>query len=227
MRFIYILSLFISTAATAQSVNNFNRSIIVEAFDIDGSNLVSLKKMNIEGSPYVDNAWLVGKVIFANGRVVNKLPIRFDLNKQTLQFRQDSLSYFFSDIVREFTLPVGEKNTTTVLVFRSGYPAHGQFTTNYFYNILVSGKSFHLVKAVICRLQDKYAYIGESSQQYITTEELLLFDVQEKQFIKIKRDPKKLPSKIINYNSEAKAYFEKNSLDKEYNLAEWVVLLNK
>jgi hypothetical protein len=227
MKFIYILTLFISSAAEAQSVNNFNRKVLVEAFDIDGNNLVSLKKTNIEGSPYVDDRWLVGKVVFANGRVVNKLPIRFDLNKQTLQFRQDSLSYFFSDIVREFTLPVGENDTSTVLVFRSGYPAHGQYTSNYFYNILVSGKNFHLVKAVICRLHDKYAYIGESSQQYFTTEELLLFDVQEKQFIKIKKDPKKLPSKIVNFNPEAKAYFEKHSLDKEYNLAEWVVLLNK
>lgn len=227
MKIIYILTLFISSSAAGQSINNFNRSAIVEAFDINGNSLVSLKKMNVEGSPYVDSRWLIGRVVFANGRVVNKLPIRFDLNKQTLQFRQDSLSYFFSDIVREFTLPVGENDTSTVLIFRSGYPANSQFSTNYFYNILVSGKNFHLVKAVICRLQDKYAYIGESSQQYITTEELFLFDVQENQFIKFKKDRKKLPSKILNYNSEAKAYVEKNSLDKEYNLAEWVVLLNK
>ena len=210
-----------------QTVNNFNQSIMVEAFDINGASMMSLKKMNIEGTPYVNDNWQLGSVLFTNGRKANKISIRYDLNKQLLQFRQDSITYTFSDPVKEFMLPANDALNQQVLVFRCGYPINGHLSSAFFYNVLYAGKKFDLVKSVLCRLYDKYQYIGSSSQQYQHAEELYLFDIEKQKFTKIKKGKPKSLGQFNANQTDAKTFFEKTSMESERDFAQWVMLLDK
>jgi hypothetical protein len=227
MKLYILLLMTISLTARGQYVNDISQNILVEAFDVHGTSMTALKKLNIEGTPFVNDNWQRGKVIFTNGKIANNQLIRFDLNKQVLQFRRDSVIYTFSDPVKEFILPATDSSVAQILVFRSGYPANGQLSTNFFYNVLFAGKKFELVKSVLCRLQDRYQYIGASSQQYQTTEELYLFDVQAQKFTKIKKGRQKNLVQYNNDNTAAKEYFEKHPMESENDLVGWVLLLNK
>lgn len=227
MKPILLFLLTISLKTSGQSVNNVNRSILVEAYDVNGTNMTALKKTDIEGSPYTNDNWRPGKVVLVNGRVIHKLPIRFDLHKQVLQFRQDSMHFTFSDPVKEFMLPVADSTNQQVMVFRSGYPVNNTLTSRFFYNVLYSGVKYDLVKAVFCRLQDNYQYIGSSSQQYLTSEELYVFDIQKQRFTKVKKGGQQKLEPLNSNNTAAKQYFDTHSMYSEADLVEWIMLLNK
>jgi hypothetical protein len=56
---------------------------------------------NIEGTPLISEEWNAGNVKFKAGNFVNKILLKFNLEKNELYFQKDDLSFFFVDEVSE------------------------------------------------------------------------------------------------------------------------------
>lgn len=224
--YLLLLLYFFCAGAQAQTVDN-GSSYFVGYFNADGKSMVPAKKDNLEGSPFLNDKWELGKVFFSSGKVADKMLLQFDLNKNQLQFRQDTTSYYFAEPVKEFIITTKDKEAVRQVFFRNGYIKNSGHSSTAFYNVIAEGKNFHLLKMFVCRLQDKYEYIGASKQIYQTTEELYLYEVATKKFTRIKKDRTTLVEKFGTYNEAAKKWLQKNSLDSEANLTDFTDQLNK
>lgn len=213
-------------SAQAQTVDN-GSSYFVGYYNADGKSMVPAKKDNLEGSPFLNDKWELGKVFFSSGKVADKMLLQFDLNKNQLQFRQDTTSYYFAEPVKEFIITTKDKEAIRQVFFRNGYVKNSGHSSTAFYNVMAEGKNFHLLKMFVCRLQDKYEYIGASKQVYQTTEELYLYEVATQKFIRIKKDRNTLVEKLGTYNEAAKKWLQKNGLETEANLIDFTDQLNK
>jgi hypothetical protein len=221
-----LLAFFFTLSAGAQTVDN-GSSYFVGYFNADGKSMVPAKKDNLEGSPFLNDNWELGKVYFASGKVADKMLLQFDLYKNQLQFRQDTTSYYFAEPVKEFIITAKDKEAIRQVLFRNGYIKNSGHATTAFYNVMAEGKNFQLLKMFVCRLQDKYEYIGTSKQIYQTVEELYLYEVATKKFIRIKKDRNTLAEKLGTYNEDVKKWLQKHSIETEAALLDFTDQLNK
>ncbi|WP_128548333.1 hypothetical protein [Larkinella soli] len=121
--------------------------------DANGQVLVENKYVNIQGSPYLDEAWKNGALTTATNRSYDKLKIRFDTYAGELEYLQNGQTYRLNpENVKEFRIADGNE-----LVFRNGFAATGSNTPNTFYQVLVDGPT-KLLKQYKVNLMESKAY---------------------------------------------------------------------
>ncbi|WP_439555214.1 hypothetical protein [Dyadobacter sp.] len=97
-----------------------------------------------DGSHYLFKEWYTGSVRTSDDRVHDGIKIRYDVNKDELEYKADSGMYRVSGGIKEFNLPTG----TDLYTFRSGYPAVADQSEKSFYRLMYDGNTKLLKKYV-------------------------------------------------------------------------------
>ncbi|HTE28266.1 hypothetical protein [Flavitalea sp.] len=107
--------------------------------DLTGKPLPGSQNFDIEGSPFLNDEFESGRVVFTNGKMSNDLYLQFNMLNNKLLFKRDDMVLEFVDSITDFYLQHKENNTLG-LVFRSNFPPIDRNTRATFYELLVDGK---------------------------------------------------------------------------------------
>jgi hypothetical protein len=147
---------------------------------------------------YLFKEWYTGSVRTSDDRVHDGIKIRYDLVKDEIEYKADSGLYRVSSGVTEFNLPTG----TDLYIFKSGYPAVGDYTAKTFYRLLYDGNT-KLLKRYVKPIQVEKASAT------------MTMDPSAKLYIL--KDDKMHPVQLNNRNSFLKL------LTDEKNKLNWVI----
>ena len=103
--------------------------------DVNGQVLRANKYVDVQGSPYLNEAWKEGTVTAANSKSYPNLKVRYDVFAGELEYQQNNQTYRLSPAaVKEFKVIDNDE-----MLFRNGFAAVNNNTPTTFYQVLVDG----------------------------------------------------------------------------------------
>lgn len=171
--FIILLALACTITASSQQYNGGNPAI-----DLNKTNFVDnyfLKKAdsfnleNVSGSPYISESFRIGRIILRNKKVFEEVPIRFNAYNNEMYFVQQGKTYVV-DTALEVSYYEVPGDSTTQMIFRSGYPSIHNQSSNTYYQLTAGGNKVHLIKYIEKKLQEfKVMGSGLTSKKELVT----------------------------------------------------------
>ncbi len=101
---------------------------------------------------YLLKDWYSGSIRMSDNQFYDGIQLRYDLNRDEIEYRKDSTLFRISKGVKEFTIPSG----IDLYIFRSGFPSVEGLTSNSFYRIMYDGKT-KLLKRYKSQIQQEKA----------------------------------------------------------------------
>jgi hypothetical protein len=186
---LFLLSFWLTNQVSGQSITSqVSTNFMLEAYNIRGRPIVNKDVSNIEGSPLLQTDWAKGTVYFRDGAVVQAIELKFNLEKNELYYNKAGELYLFNDPVTSFRINLRSEDQSEETLFRSGYPIHGKFSKETFYEVIADGAKFQLVNFRFSYASDIYIYGSTGTKKKFTPgEELYVYDVAFGKMLKIKR----------------------------------------
>ncbi|GAB3264755.1 hypothetical protein GCM10027347_32030 [Larkinella harenae] len=145
MKAIFILNLLVlglMTCARAQGVF---------LTDVNGQIIRANKYVDVQGSPYLNEAWKEGTVTAANSKSYPNLKVRYDVYAGELEYMQNNQPYRLSPAaMKEFRIVDNGE-----MIFRNGFAAVNNNTPTTFYQVLVDGPTKLLKQMKINIMENK------------------------------------------------------------------------
>ncbi|MGA0557736.1 hypothetical protein ACO2Q8_13860 [Larkinella sp. VNQ87] len=119
--------------------------------DVNGQIIRANKYVDVQGSPYLNEAWKEGAVTAANSKSYPNLKVRYDIYAGELEYQQKDQTYRLSPAaMKEFRIMDGNE-----MVFRNGFAAVNNNTPSTFYQVLVDGPTKLLKQFKINLVENK------------------------------------------------------------------------
>jgi hypothetical protein len=117
----------------------------MESLSIQRADPVSLE--NVNGSPYISAGYRPARIIMQNLKVIDSVPARFNayVNKFNILYNGEVYTIDSAVEVSYYEVP---GDSSSFMVFRSGYPYISQQTPLSFYQLFAGGNQVHLLKLV-------------------------------------------------------------------------------
>ena len=221
---------FILTTVSAQETNPMSilngpgKPTMVYLRDLTGRPLPGSQNKNIEGSPYLNTEFVLGRVVFSNGKMSNDVYLQFDLFNNTLLFRRDDIALQFVDTVTTFFLQHTENNTLG-LVFRSNFPPINGNNRTTFYELLVDGK-VQLLKHRYKKINGYREFDAASKRRYEESSNLYAA-LPDNTIIRIKKDRNYLMKAMPEYADKILELTDNLRVKNEESLVTLFQELNK
>jgi hypothetical protein len=184
-----VVPIWLAIQVSGQSITSqVSTNFMLEAYNIRGRPIVNKDVINVEGTPLLYADWSKGTVYFRDGGVVQAIELKFNLEKNELYYNKSGELYLFNDPVLSFRINLKDDERTGESLFRSGYPIHGKFSKETFYEVIADGTKFQLVNYKFSYASDIYVYGSTGTKKKFTPgEELYIYDVTYGKMLKIKR----------------------------------------
>lgn len=174
--------------------------------DINGRPLKQGQYEDVQGSPFFNDEYTIGRVMLSNGNIYEGVPIRFDLVTDALMFKSEKGEEL------EFTQPVtGFSMLDGKYIFKNGYEPVDNYSSTSFYQVLTESETkASLLKNIDKLVRTEKAYgtaninknIIEYSNYYIANSGKLM---------KVKNE-KDLLEALANHGNELKGYIKEQKL---------------
>ena len=195
--------------------------------NIYGAVIPVIRPANVDGSPFMCDEWNKGSVFFKKGKRADSLPIKFDLQNNLLYFQQDSLTMTFLEEISSFRF-ICTTEPGKLVYFKNNYPVLGQLSPLIFYQVLIEGSSFHLLKFLNKKIVEEYAYNSPPKRKFQLMTEWYVYDVKADQMLKVKNGKSALMKKMPSAASKIEELCKKHNLQlkSEEELTKLFSLLN-
>lgn len=174
------LALCLCIQGMSQNASTDGVSSMMQLYDNNGNPLLGVKRNRFINSPYLNDNWGRGEVVFGSGKKLKNAVLRFNLNDQKLHYQIGDIEFMFLDPVAEFSYTYTEEDKPYSIRFRNGYPGVKPEEQYRYYEILAENTRYELLKFIAKKVEDYYEYNGPSSRIYKLFTSLYLFDKQEK-----------------------------------------------
>lgn len=170
--------------------------------DVKGT-AIKENSSDIEGSPYLIDAWADGSVTIEKGTYSN-LKLKYDLKDDAVIFSgKDNSPMGFAETVKSFSL--NGRN------FASGFPAAGLLLKTSFYEVLSNG-NVKLLKHYTKRVQETKTYGSAAvNREYSLSESY--FILKDGKMISVKADKKALFEVLGDKASQLDVYTKSNKVN--------------
>jgi hypothetical protein len=113
----------------------------------------SLNLENVSGSPYIADGYRLGRIVLKSRKAFDSVAVRFNAYNNEINFIQDGQKFAIDEAyeVSYYDVP---GDSSTLMVFRSGYPAIDKQATNTYYQLVAGGNDIHLIKLIRKTLQE-------------------------------------------------------------------------
>ena len=167
--------------------------------DINSIPLREKAYTKMEGSPYLNDQWIPGTVVFEDGKTTKNVNLKFDQVQGILVFKNDKNEEFaFVTQVKEFELPAIGK-------FRSGFPPTKGTNEKTFFKVLDDGKTKLLKAQKKAILETKAFYSGVVEKTVV--EDIKYYILKpDKSLVPLKNDKKALLNELKDKETELKKY---------------------
>ncbi len=179
--------------------------------DINGRPIFENGYTEMEGSPYLNDAWSRGSVKAKNnGKTYELAKMRYDLYKDELEYEENQKPYRFSSEITEFSTNDG--------IFRSGFPPTESLTARNFYQVLYDG-NVKLLKRNTVRIQLEKLY-SSATQTKRFMKESALYLLKNGSMIRLKKDKKSLLEALSDKQAQLETFIndEKLKMSKEEDI---------
>lgn len=230
MKRFFVLLLSASFAANAQN-DMFGNSAISsstgfrDARDISGKSIPNGQN-TIEGSPMLADGFVTGTVKLKGNENKYSLLVNFSLVENQLFFQQENQTLKFTDPLENFSLVVKNKDATTIMNFKNGYPSVANNDENTFYQVLYDGSKIQLVKYLYKTVDEKYSYGGPTIKQYVSKYKLYVYDVASKSLNEINPSITSIEKALPNYYTSIEKCVLQNKMKHEQEVVQLVAFLN-
>lgn len=146
----------------------------------------TVNAVDIQGQ-YTRGEWTRGNVKFRNGQEAKNMMLTFDVHSNKLYYLEGKTTMEFVYPVYEFEIGLLIDQDTTMVRYRSSYPAVNNNTDETFYEIVVDGSKMQLLW---CRAKNIKMYKDESvpEQRRNTEKEQWYVYLPEGKMVKIKKE---------------------------------------
>ena len=167
----------------------FSRVMGVQPDMMDAIHRVSGLKFTtskrLEGSPFFDEEYWPGYIIFFNDKVLRDIPLKYnDLNNE-LYFEDQGREMILQTVFKEFGFSVKQDELTKSYFFRSGFPAIATNTDKTFYQVLSENK-YVLLKNSEKTVRESKEPNGMEFLRITTADTYFAYDSAAKNIVKIK-----------------------------------------
>lgn len=177
---LFVIILCLSLQGMAQNASTDGVSSMMQLYDSNGNPLLGAKRNHFINSPYLNDTWGRGEVVFITGKKLKNAVLRFDLNEQRLHYQIGDIEFTFLDPITEFNYTYTEEEKSYSVHFRNGYPGKNSDEQFRYYEILAENVRYELLKFISKKIEDYYEYNGPVSKIFKLITSLYLFDKQEK-----------------------------------------------
>ena len=182
-------------------------------YDREGRPINELFYTDIEGDPYLMNAWISGTVVLQNSKSV-AATLKLDIYNNRLLFQgKNGETLEFIDKLTGFTLSITDKEISNIapLVFANGFPVTDKQTENSWYQIIADGK----VK--LLKLYGKQTVESRAFNSATTTKSFVPFQVyyvlKNNQLIKTGANKKAMLKILDDHAAQLDAYLKTNNIN--------------
>ena len=210
--FLLLITLMAKTQTNTNVITSGGRTVGVYD-NIYGAVLPVIKPDDIDGTPFFSDDWNKGTVIFKKGKKADSLRLKFDIINNKVYFKQDSLTLEFLDEVSSFRFNYYEDAELKTAFFKNGYPVDGAQTAVTFYQVLVEGNSFHLLKHLKRLIREEYVYNGPPKRKFVMQDTWYVYDVKKTQLMLVKPNKASLQKKLNAESDRIEELCKKNKWD--------------
>ncbi len=119
--------------------------------EVGGKRVDTLETSSVLGSPYITNSFRMATIVLKNGMAADSVPLKFNAyyNEMHVILKGELVALNNVKTVIYLDDPA---DTTTWMVFSSGYPKFNYQDTNTFYQIVAGSEKLQLLKLVQTRV---------------------------------------------------------------------------
>jgi hypothetical protein len=197
---------------------------VVEVFDFNGQSLAYKPyDNNIEGSPFLLNEFTNAKFIFFNNKEASypNTNLNIERNEVCVMNKDKQMLIVNSGLIHKIYF--NYTDSSNIKLYKCGYPAIENQTTNYYYEVLAEGK-LELVKRnykLIASAYDESNYLRK--KEFVSYERLYIYSSGEFKEIKLKKEI--IVDLTKDKSKEVDAFMIQHNLNLK-KLADVILLLN-
>lgn len=204
----------------AASTNGIGQNSFYSA---GGVPFVNAKFVNLlEGTPYLSDTWMTGRVVSNTGKEFSGQMIKLDLLNNELHFINNNGSELISNIsAKEIWLHDSISGTNYHLIHTSSFTPEikGQ---NHWYQLLDSGK-VRLYKAYQKVLTESLPYGGSTYEQRIRT--IAYYFIEINNTLHYVKKIKELPEQLADKKKELDAFIKKQGYHNNVTQDNWIQVM--
>jgi hypothetical protein len=214
----YLLILLFSCATLpsfAQTIPNQTAIQAVQFADANGR-ILPAGAAGVQGTPYVFEKFVQGKVIFVNGMESVDSNLNYSYADHKLYYTQKNGLYVVNQQAKEFTLYGLDKDKNKISKqFMCLFPSIEDNTPATFYEVLGAGGSFQLLKYTSKRIKESAVYGGAPLKEYVMDNLFYIYDKAAKKMLSLGSalSLKSIKKTLPNYAAQMDAYLEANKLN--------------
>lgn len=209
-RLLFCFVCLLPVLSHAQIATNY----YLDVYDNSGKRINANQNSNISGSPYLYGMWGTGSVVVDNRQHYDDVPLQFDIETNTLYFKKDSTAYKLANQVNSFHITYPDSTHYQTVYFKSGFPNERGYPTGLLYQVIAEGPKASFLKYLRVHTEQRTEYGLEPKQMYVMSEELWIYNADQKRMFKINRN-KNSALKALNDFADA---VEKFASDHHYKL---------
>ena len=146
------------------------------------------EKYGLTGSPYLSETYKAGFVQLRNGYSQNDVPLRFNVFSNEMEFKLKETELVLDSMELAMYLDT-PGDSSSIRMFRTGYPAINENSETTIYEVLVMGPRSHLIKRITQKIED-IKTIGYADTKVLNTYTSLYIYNPENNTISKLRDKK-------------------------------------
>jgi hypothetical protein len=181
----------------------------------------------IKGSIFYNDEMNKGYIMLEGDKAPREVSLRYNVYSHEINFMKDKKELVLDPgtPVHEFGYSIANEDAPKNIVFRSGYPAIGNNTSQTFYEV-VAGKEIALLKYTVKKILEKKDDRGAAEKIIVDAESWYIYDAATKTIAEIKRNKNAVAQALPQYAMRIREITEAKGLRLKSD-ADWTILLNE
>jgi len=150
---------------------------IIDFRDLNGRSLLKVYESDIKGYPFINDDWVAAKLTLSNGKQIEPVLIKLNIESNELYFRDSSDKIFVAvdGLVKKVECINYYSKDSIKYVFKNGYPNVDNQDQKFFYQVLTEGKVELLMKHQKIISSDKNDLTGDVSKEFTEQDKLYVY----------------------------------------------------
>jgi hypothetical protein len=201
-----------NTGTPSSSITSFNSTNLGGGNDAfvygRGIDINSYQYIDVNGSPFLKQAFTPAYVVFKNGAKFSQVPVKFDMLHNEIDFEKDGtlLSMIGLDSI---SYP---DSIYQNMIFKTGYPSLNKHDTSSIYQVVAQNDKIQLLKYYDCHISVVKSLGFPDKTSFDVDDQYYLFNKATKAFEEVKLNKKSFSSGLVGMG------YSKAKLDKDKNI---------
>ena len=205
-----LLSIFLFISAYSQQIYKYD---LIDFYNYAGyleqSKSNALKYDDIKGSPYLQDAFIPGRIYLTSGSYYDGVPLRYNVYDDHIEFQnKDGIAYYLDNPAEFSQITIGDDT-----FIHSMYIDENNHQMEGYFSLIEGGKGQLLMKYRILYREAEEArpFIDPKPARFISASDEYYIRVNDHKALCVKGD-KPILDALADHSKEVKAYIKENKL---------------